>query len=417
MCPESREKGVKVRRESAAVLSHEDHETAVIPTKSRLIDALLDLWAQAPADQVSVRALVHKAGAAQSAIHYHFADLERLYASASAAALAAAREWFAAERARLDPLAGAALPPAAQASILAGIIAAWTAAQRRLAMAWRHAPSGEWQAAWDDFWRDVAARLGLAAEADTLACFAAGEASRHLLVWNPPLDRALLEENTAALVMWLRERRMEPGSVRAAFRALASGGYDQPAPPSDAQADAITDAAAALLAEAGHAGVTFRAVAARAGVTLGKVIHVHGTKSALLHAALHRLYEREAVGDAARQRLALQLPPEVMLAYLLEAVLGGRQPVLAAYDEIERAIYNGEEYRPLRGLIRSMDDPTGAWALRQMLGGVEPSATLVAAFSGVIRGIGYRAAHRGPDDRDLETGAQRALRPFSLREA
>lgn len=110
-------------------------------------------------------------------------------------------------------------------------------------------------------------------------------------------------------------------------------------------------------------------------MTLGKVIHVHGTKSALLHAALHRLYQREAVGDAARQRLTLQLPPDVMLAHVLEAMLeavleallGGHQPVLVAYDEIERAIYNGGEYRPLRGLIRAMDDPTGAWALRPFL--------------------------------------------------
>lgn len=388
------------------------HENDAKSTKNRLIHALLDLWADAPADTVSVRRVVQKAGSAQAAIHYHFGDMEHLYLEASLAALAAAQGWMTTQVSQLDPLVEQPLPPALQASLIASIIAQWTRGQRRLAMAWRHAPDRDWQAAWDGFWCDVAQRIGLAPHADTLACFAAGEASRHLLVWNPPLDRALLEETTAALIGWLHDRRIAPAPVRSAFRALALQGYDEPAPRSDALADPITDAAATLLAEAGHPGVTFRAVAARAGVTLGKVIHVHGTKSALLHAALHRLYEREAVGDAAQQRLTLQFPPEVMLAYLLEAVLGGRQPVLAAYDEIERAIYNGEDYQPLRGLIRSMDDPTGTWALQQMLGRLPPSASLVAAFSAIIRGIGYRASHLGLDERDIRPGAEAALRPF-----
>lgn len=392
--------------------SDDGQENASFPTKCRLIDALLDLWAQAPADQVSVRALVQRAGTAQSAIHYHFTGLEHLYASASAAALDAAQAWMATQLSLLDPLATTPPPAVLQASIVTSIIANWTVGQRRLAMAWRNAPDRDWQTVWDGFWYEVAERLGIAPYADTLACFAAGEASRHLLVWNPPLDQALLEETCNALVGWLGERQIMPGPVRAAIRTLALGSYDEPVRQSDALADLITDAAAALLAEAGHAGVTFRAVAARAGVTLGKVIHVHGTKSALLHAALHRLYQREAVGDDVEQRLALHFPPEVMCAYLLEAVLGGHQPVLTAYDEIERAIYNGADYAGLRGLVRCMDDPTGTWALQQMLGGVPPSPPLVAAFSAIIRGIGYRASYGGLAHAELEAGAKKALRPF-----
>lgn len=392
--------------------SHISQENALNSTKSRLIDALLDLWGDAPADQVSVRALVHKAGASQSAIHYHFADLERLYLDASVTALVAGRAWMARQHSLLDSLTGTRLTPAMQASLVASIIADWTAGQRRLAMAWRQVPSSGWQAAWDEFWHGVAARIGLGAEADTLACFAVGEASRHLLVWNPLLDRALLEETTAALVLWLAERRFAPSDVRAVFRALAQSGYDAAVLGPDALTCPTTEAAAALLAEKGHIGVTFRAVAARAGVTLGKVIHVHGTKSGLLRAALHRLYQREAVGDDLEQRLTLELLPEVMRDYLLEAVLSGSQPVLAAYDEIERAIYNGPEYLGLRSLVRCMDDPTGTWALKQMLGGVPPTAPLVAAFSAIIRGIGYRASHGGLEQTDLHAGAKSALRPF-----
>jgi hypothetical protein len=68
----------------------------------------------------------------------------------------------------------------------------------------------------------------------------------------------------------------------------------------------------------------------------------------------------------------------------------------------------------LRGLVRAMDDPSGTWALQQMLGGMRPPASLVAAFSGIIRGIGYRAVHGGLEEGDLLSGARMALRPFLL---
>lgn len=392
--------------------SQNDQETASKATKFRIIDALLDVWADAPADDVSVRSLVLKAGAAQSAIHYHFGDMEHLYLSASNTALDEARSWMDARLAQFGGLADAVLPADLQASLIATTIADWTGKQRRLAMAWRHAPGAEWQAAWDDFWHRLAVLLGLGEQAMTLACFAAGEASRHLLVWNAPLDRALLEETVAALVIWLRERRLSPDIVRPAYRTLARRGYDAPTPHGGALEQQIAAAAGALLAEKGHVGVTFRAAAAEARVTLGKVIHVCGTKSGLLHTALHSLYEREALGGDLAHLLTQSLAPDDMLDQLLDAVLGGKQPVLRAYDEIERAIYNGAEYAPLRGLVRSMADPSGTWTLQQMLGGTHPPAALVAVFSAVIRGIGYRALHAGLSDDDLQSGARAALQPF-----
>ncbi len=392
--------------------SHDDHENVSKATKSRLIDALLDAWADWAVEDVSVRALVLEAGAAHSAIHYHFGDMEHLYLAASQAALDEAREWMEQRLALLGALEGTALPTELQASVIVTMIADWTGGQRRLAMAWRHAPGAGWQAAWDGFWRRLAAMLGLGEHAMALAAFAAGEASRHLLVWNAPLDRALLEETVTALVLWLRERRLTPDVVRPAYRALARSSYAAPAPREQALAERIAAAAGALLAERGHVGVTFRAVAAQAGVTLGKVLHVYGTKSTLLHAALHSLYEREALGGDIEHLLAQRLAPEVMLGELLEAALGGRQPVLHAYDEIERAIYNGPDHAALRGLVRSMEDPSGTWALQQLMGGPLPPAALVAAFSAIMRGTGYRATHGGLGEDDLRSGARAALRSF-----
>ncbi len=375
---------------------------------------MLDTWCNEPKDTVSVRIVVQRAAAAPSSIHYHFGSLERLYLAASRAALGEGQAWMAARLMQIDALAGEPVPPALQASMIASTIADWTIGQRRLAMAWRHAPDADWQAAWDEFWTRHATILGLGEHTECLACFAAGEAARHLLVWNQPLDRALLEETTAALTLWLSEQRFGTEGVRLAYRALTQRGYDEPFMHQNELTGGIADAAAVLLAEKGHAGVTYRAVAARAGVTLGKVIHVFGTKSALLHAALHRLYEREALRGDRDQLLVRKFVPDAMLARLLDAVITNHQPILTAYDEIERAIYNGEEHVGLRGLVRAMEDPSGTWALQQMLGGMRPPASLVAVFSAVIRGIGYRAAHGGLNAGSLQSGARMALRPFLL---
>ncbi|WP_324260998.1 TetR family transcriptional regulator [Altererythrobacter sp. H2] len=367
-----------------------------------------------PADAISVRLVVQKAAAAQSSIHYHFGDMERLYLAAAGTALREGQAWMEAQLMRLGALAGEPLSAELQGSLIASTIADWTAGQRRLAMAWRHAPDAEWQAAWDGFWRRLATILGLGEHADCIACFAAGEAARHLLVWNPLLDRALLEETAATLTLWLSEQRRGTERVRPTYRTLAQRGYNVPVLHLDGSAPGIADAAAGLLADKGHAGVTFRAVANQAGVTLGKVIHVFGTKSALLHAALHSLYAREALGGDPDQLLVRTFAPEAMLERLLEAVIGRHQPVLTAYDEIERAIYNGDDYVSLRGLVRAMEDPSGTWALQQMLGGMRPDASLVAVFSAVIRGVGYRAVHGRLDEDELQSGARMALRPFLL---
>jgi AcrR family transcriptional regulator len=393
-------------------LSQSGPETDAKPTKLRLIDALLSLWADAPTDMLSVRTLVLHADAAQSAIHYHFGSVERLYEEASAAALVQAEAWMEARLNDLSGLAGKPIPPALQASLVVSTIADWTTSHRRLAMAGRQAPGANWQTAWVGFWTRLANTIGLGEHVACIASFAAGESARHLLVWNPVLDRALLEETAAALVLWLRERRFNPDPVRTVYRRMSLESYNRPTPRGAAYSTTIEQAAADLLAEHGHAGLTFRAVAAHAGVTLGKVVHSCGTKSELLRSALHTLYERDARSGHPQGLEALTLPPEVMLGRLLDAVLSGRQPVLRAFDEIERAIYNGDEHAGLRGVIRSMEDPSGTWALTQLLGGTRPPAALVAAFSAVVRGIGFMVADSGLAGSTKREVAHEALSSF-----
>lgn len=312
----------------------------------------------------------------------------------------------------LGPLAGRDLPAAMQASILAATIAEWSGPQRRLAMAARRAPEPQWQAVQAAFWEQLAERIGLGPHAPTIACFAMGESARHLLDWTPAIDRALLDETVAALVLWLREGRLGGDAVRHEHRALARADYREPPALTGPVIATIADAAAALLAEQGHAGVTFRAVAARAGVTLGTVIHQCGSKSELLRRALHRLYEVEALGDRRAQFETQTVPPALMREQVLAAALGGDQPLLRAYDEIELAIYNGDEFAPLRGVVRSMEDPSGDWTLRQLMDGTVPPASLVAAFSAVVRGIGFHAQHEAARGSGLEQMARAAVSPF-----
>jgi len=399
--------------EAVAKRSADSWEKDRKSTECRLVDALLRMWGEEPTDRISVRALVQEAGAAQSAIHYHFGDIERLYLKASHTALTQAERWMADRLAVLAPMADEPPAPTLAAALLADTIAEWTGGQRRLAIASRRVPGPGWERAEQAFWTRLADILGLGDHAATIVCFARGEAARHLLVWNPPLDRALLEETAAALVTWLTERRLAAETVRPLHRALARRGYSEPVQGNAPEFAGIAAAAADLLAEQGHAGVTFRAVAARAGVTLGKVIHFVGTKARLLALALHRLYEREALGDAREAFIAQTIPPHEMLGHVLEAVLGGSQPVLRAYDEIELAICHGAEFHPMRGMVRSMEDPSGAWALTQMLGGIAPPASLVAGFSDVIRGVGFSARYAEPGPA-LHARARSALAPFLI---
>ena len=394
-----------------SVLSQIDSENVKKATKKRLIETVIEFWADLPVDRVSVRALVQQATAAQSAIHYHFGNIERLYTAASAVALVEGQRWMEVRLAELAALEQASVPTPMQASIVATTIADWAGGQRRLAMAQRHAPSQEWEAAWSAFWNRLAEMIGLRDHAAMLAFFAAGEIPRHLLIWHPALDRALLEETVAALVLWLAERRCADDHVRPIHRQLARSDYQRPIMRDDVLTATIEQAAAELLAEKGHAGVTFRAVASKAGVTLGKVIHLCGSKSELLLGALHSLYEREALRGDRENFLAQSIPADIMLGHLLDAIIDGNQPVLRAYDEIERAIYNGSEYSALRGVVRSMDDPSGTWALQQLLCGQLPSASLVAAFSAIIRGIGGRT-RVGPPDPQLASQARAALGVF-----
>ncbi|MFW5633998.1 MAG: TetR/AcrR family transcriptional regulator [Erythrobacter sp.] len=379
------------------------------------MEAVLKAWADEGADSLSVRWLAAEAGATQSAIGYHFDNLERLYVTCADVAADRARVWMGQTLDLFGGLRGEVLTIAARAAVIAAIIEDWTRARRPLAMARRRSRAlgyAGFEKSWPGFWRELAALIGLDRHAPTLALFADGESARHLLDWDPVMDSLLLAETVRALVGWLEAGEPGEDAVRRAHRRRAADAYERPEGRDESASRAIIEAAADLLAERGHAGVTFRAIAKRAGVTLGMVVHHCGTRSELLHRALHGLYEREAMRAGAGGLAALSFAPEEMVELVLGAIASGGQPVLRAYDEIELAIYNEAEFEGLRGVVRSMDDPSGAWSLGQLLGGDVPAASLVAAYSATIRGIGFMAGPaRGLSGEDLAY-ARRGIEAF-----
>lgn len=123
----------------------------------------------------------------------------------------------------------------------------------------------------------------------------------------------------------------EPGRVRAAQKA--------------ATGEAVLEAARAEFERVGFDAANLRAIAARAGVSAGTVLHHYGDKRELLHAALF------ADLDATLRR-ALARP--------------GPAPLERQLGALARAVFGYYERRPAlsRTLLKESLFAEGAWALR-----------------------------------------------------
>lgn len=99
--------------------------------------------------------------------------------------------------------------------------------------------------------------------------------------------------------------------------------------------EAILDATVAVARESGYGGVTFEAVAARAGVTRPTIYRRWPSKSHLLSAALHAVAPRDPVPDTGSglddllmlvSRLQLTLVDTGLLGVVLELMAGSATP-------------------------------------------------------------------------------------------
>ena len=270
--------------------------------KNRLIQAVLFGWTQNGTSELSARTIGAKAGASASAIYYHFGDAEHLYDAASRAALAQARSWCAAQEARIAALPlDAGRGDTAIGPIMASLIDDLCGPDRALALAWREthllaarradfAPLwSEWVALWRGFWLRLCRRLAIEAAAPLCHAFFDGELCMHLMPWNRPGDRACLDEMTRGLAACISGAPLPPAPWRAMLKRQAIEATVV-ADRSEALIGEIGRAAADLLAMGGIGAITHRAVAERAGLTLGTVSHRFKRADDLLRLAYNETY-------------------------------------------------------------------------------------------------------------------------------
>jgi AcrR family transcriptional regulator len=270
----------------------------VKPSYHRLVAAVTSQWEERGARGMSARQIGLMANAPVSSIYHHFESLEQLFLVSQQECLAAAEAWC---DQQLDQLFGFRHSPQSLGSYFAYVVDEWSHTQRPLAFAWREcqlladrrtdfvALSLRWNELWRGFWRRAGEHFSLGAKTIVVERIFDNESLLHMMRWRRPVDRAALEETGRGLTAWLSGEPAPAAPWREFAHAQAL--LLRPATPA---ADDITvrvrRAAGHLIESTGVAGVTHRAVAEQAGLTLGAVSHKCRTKSALLEAAFEGVY-------------------------------------------------------------------------------------------------------------------------------
>lgn len=363
-------------------------ESAESSSQNRLIRAVLELWETQGNAGISARMLGQAAGLPVSSIYYHFGGLEQLLLCAQETAQAMAARWC---DAHLEELPDAAdLSPEALPGLLAALIDDWAHAHRRLAFAWRecqivaardprYLPAMHgWQAIWTAFWEQICARCGLPGAARMTGNFFDGESLLHFARWRRAVDRACLDEVCRGWGIWLTEGRLVPeGPWRRFARTEALRSRPESIPRGDV-AERIAHAAAATVEELGVAGLTHRAVAARADLTLGVVSYNYRTSADLLRVAFETIY-RLVVPVSVEEGLVV--PPgdstQVIEEMARVQLAGGYR---LAIDELLIAVARDPGLRPFAAQLRYLRGRTSVAYLRALVGGARDVSPLDAAL-------------------------------------
>jgi DNA-binding transcriptional regulator YbjK len=274
--------------------------------QDRLMRTMAGLWQSHGRGRISARQTAALAGVTTSLINYHFGAFEGLLQASLRDFAGRCGAWW---QSRLAPLGGIGrLDAQAGGYLLASLIDELCTAERDMVFAWFEcqamaardaafaAVAADWYAVWRDGWAGVATHILPIDAADLLYAFAEGELCLHRIVSQPPLDRACLFETCAAWVQMVTEARTGPMPLRETLRARS----DQPAAislPDGSPEAAIALAAADIVGKSGIGGVTHRAVAAAAGMTLGVVSYHFPTAELLIHAAFEAIYGEITRGD------------------------------------------------------------------------------------------------------------------------
>lgn len=338
-------------------------EIAENSSQNRLILAILEQWEALGSAGISVRQISLAADAPISSIYHHFGSLERLFYTAQGVALEHARQWCDAQLAQIPGFAGG---PAAIGPFFAQIVDAWTQEQRRLSFAWRECQllalesellreqSMRWDRLWAEFWDDVGYRFAIGPERIVVARTFENESLMHMIRWHRLVDRAALDELGATLAAWLAGSTVPPSPWRdfaqdAAVRSMPT------LLARDETATRIMASASELIGTIGVGSLTHRAVAQRAGLTLGTVSHRFKTKSALVEAAFEGIYgamvERMEAGEneSAASPVLDMLVKWSLKAITMSARERGRSELFLATARDAGLSQFGAQLRYLRG--------------------------------------------------------------------
>jgi AcrR family transcriptional regulator len=361
----------------------------------RLIHAVLDAWAAQGHAAISTRSLAQAAGLPVSSIYHHFGTLEQLFLSAQDYARTGAEQWCAA---RLDELACPhSLSPAALPALLSALIDEWSHGERRIALAWRecymlavrdarYAPAlDSWRALWMDFFGQICACCGLDGFGEATSLFFDGESLLHLTRWRRTVDRACLQEQCEGWGRWLGGSLAAEGPWRQYARAEAGGVAPEMAIASGIP-EQIATAAADIVERLGMAGLTHRAVAAEAGLTLGMVSRNFRTSADLARASFEMIYRR-----------AVTMVETHIQAAAVEGRNDPRPPIsgyqvtsvqMLALDELMLAVAREEELQPFAPQLRYLRGRSSGPYLASLLGpGATPSRLDAALFSSFQSGL------------------------------
>ncbi len=368
-------------------------KTAEIGAMERLSQAVLEIWEHNGASSASARAISRIAQTPASGIYHHFGGLEQLFLFAHEQAQRDSERWCAARLAELDgalPLSRDAFP-----ALFAALIDQWCEEARRLAFAWRECQliaarelryvpvCDHWAAMWRAFWEEICTRCGHRGRGAHTAYLFDGEASLHLMRWRRPVDRAALEEVCAGWNDWLcgrpvrhshwRHFAREQADLALPEQTISSGTMEQ-----------IAEAAADVLAQDGMAALTHRAVAARAGLTLGVVSYNFRSSAELVRAAFEMIYRKAVESGGGTVPEAAILTDEQLLArYSNPPPRNDR--ILPAIDELMLAAARDDNLRDFAPQLRYRRGRTSGGLLRAILGR-DVTPLEAAIFSGFISG-------------------------------
>ncbi|HUD94090.1 TetR family transcriptional regulator [Sphingobium sp.] len=358
-----------------------------------LIETCLSSWTGFESGKLSARALSQSAGVAVSSIYHHFGNMEQLFYVAHERALHWAEQWCAE---RLDDLSAHTAIPRHLGPLLAGLIDDWARDQRKAAIAWHECRlsasrneiyrplAARWQRLWEEFWSNLCARIEESVAVTAVSRFFEGESSFHLLEWRRLLDRAALAESCAGWQAWM-EGRLAPASP---WRDHARAEAQKILPPladRDPIVRRLSEAAADLISRNGPSGLTHRALADAANLSLGSVSNKLRSRSDLMNAAFEALYQRMAPDGVD----IWVRPPSMDRADMIAAIAWGTvgdMEKLRGHDELLMACVRDQGLRPFGAQLRYMRGRSSQYVLPGLVGR-PASETDAALFSSFMVGV------------------------------